>query len=86
MLLIVQDWKVIHEIEDPVPGNTEKFWQLPLPGFDMVDFPFLISSGKESYNLVNVNDGTMQPLIKGSAYNSKAQPPGFIIDKGANGF
>jgi len=85
-LLIVQDWKVIHQITESDPGNTEKFWQHPLPGFDMEKFPFLISSGKESYNLVNVKDGTMQPLIKGTGYNSKAQPPAFIIDKGDNGF
>ena len=85
-LLIVHDWKVIHEIAEPDPGNTEKFWQIPLPGFHMLDFPFLISSGKESYNLINVKDGKMYKMIKGSAYNSKAQPPAHVIDKGAKGF
>ena len=58
-LLIVQDWKVIHEISEPEPGNTEKFWQEPLPGFDLDYFPFLLTSGKESYNIVNVKDGHM---------------------------
>ena len=85
-LLIVQDWKIIHEIVETDPGNTEKFWQFPLPGFDMEDFPFLISSGKESYNIINVKLGTNQKLLKGTSFNSKAQNPGFIIDNGTRGF
>lgn len=71
-LLIVVDWKVIYEIGDNAPGNTEKFWHIPLPGFDIETFPFLMTSGKESYNLINVKDGTMFELVKGTAYNSKA--------------
>ena len=82
----MQDWKVIHEIAEQDVGNTDKNWQLPLPGFHMEDFPFLISSGKESYNFINVKDGTSQKLIKGSSENRYAQQPGFIIDKGDKGF
>ena len=71
-LMVLKDWKVVHELSQMDPGNTEKFWQAPVPGFDVDDFPFVLCSGKVSYNLVNIKTGIMQPLIKGSAFNSKA--------------
>ena len=34
-----------------------------MPGFDPEDFPFILSTGKESFNLVNVKNATHIPLI-----------------------
>ena len=71
-LLVVEDWKITHEIEDLNVGNGEKYWHCALPGFNMRYFPFVLTSGKEWYSLVNVKDGTASPFIKGTATNSKA--------------
>ena len=71
-LVILHDWKVIHYISDPSVGNGEKYWHWTLPGFTNTDFPFVLTSGKECYSLVNVKEGTAFPLIKGTATNSKA--------------
>ena len=34
-----------------------------MPGFDAEGFPFILSTGKESFNLVNVKNATHIPLI-----------------------
>lgn len=68
--LVIKDWQVIHEVADPVPNNTEKYWQSPLPSFHPDAFPFLVSSGKETFNLLNVQTGLMEVLVEGSARNS----------------
>ena len=70
-LLIVHDWIVVKKglIEDPRAGNIEKFWMEPLPGFqyekigDQEEFPWMVCSGKESINLVNVKTHLLMPLI-----------------------
>ena len=66
-LLIVSGWNVLHTVVDPVPGNVDKFWLSPLPKFDMEYFPFVISSGKMTFNLINVKTGEMWIFIGGSA-------------------
>jgi len=43
-------------------------------------FPFLVVSGKESFNLVNVVRGTNQPLIKASGRNFYGQAAAFFTD------
>ena len=54
--LVVHDWQVVSAIVDPHSGNTRKTWLAPLPGFDEKTFPFVIASGWQSYNLINVSD------------------------------
>ena len=61
--LVVQNWQVVNSIHDPDFGNTLKLWLAPLPGFDEKTFPFVIASGWQSYNLINVNDLSMEVLI-----------------------
>jgi len=45
LLLIIHDWKVIHEIFDSDAGNTVKDWQAPFPGFHEDSFSFVVTSG-----------------------------------------
>ena len=69
VLLIIHDWKVLHVIADVEPGNTNKFWLEPLPGFDADSFPLILTSGNETYNLVNVREARMYQLVQGSSKN-----------------
>jgi len=56
-LLILRNWTVIQYIKDPVPANIEKCWLSIPPFFDTDEFPFIITSGRVSYNLVNLKSG-----------------------------
>jgi len=62
-LLIVEDWKVMRKIDDPNPGNINKYCFMVFPGFDLKTFPFIVSSGESSFNLVNVSTGHMEVLV-----------------------
>lgn len=62
-LLIANNWQVVNIIKDPRAGNCMKQWLQPLPGFDSEQFPFIVTSGKQSYNLVNLKTYNMQVLI-----------------------
>ena len=68
-LLIIQYWQVIHTVNEPDPTNIEKYWMSPLPYFHPVTFPFLVCSGKKTFNIINVQTSRMDVLIKGSAQN-----------------
>ena len=63
-LMILHDWNVIKQINDPSYSNTLKYWIKPLPGFDVQNFPFLICSGWMTFNIINIRDFMMEPLIK----------------------
>ena len=63
-LMILHDWQVVSKIIDPVYSNTLKYWIKPLPGFDEQSFPFLICSGWMTFNIINIRDYIMEPLIK----------------------
>ena len=34
-LVVIENWQVIHRIEDPEKGNIQKCWLAPLPRFDV---------------------------------------------------
>ena len=70
-LLIVKNWEVTVSLDDSEPGNNEKYWLKPLPFFDSEKFPLLITSGRLSFNLVNIKTGKMDILIDGSAFNTR---------------
>ena len=57
--MILHDWQVVNLIVEPVFGNTLKYWIEPLPGFNEDTFPFVVISGWESFNLINVNEMNM---------------------------
>ena len=46
----------------------------------MKTFPFIVVSGKESFNLVNVSNGVSQPLIKASGRCFYGQAAAFFTD------
>ena len=55
-ILLVQDWKMVKRIKDPNTHNKEKDWLALIPGFDENDFPFVITSGFETFNIVNIKE------------------------------
>jgi len=69
-LLVVHNWQVLHEIIEPNVGNTNKYWLSLLPGFDEQKFPFIICSGWETYNLINISNFHMQVLVTASGRNT----------------
>ena len=62
-LLVIIDWEVTAYIHDQQTGNHYKTWFAPLPDFDVDTFPFLVVSGRESFNLINLKEKYMQKLI-----------------------
>ena len=66
-LLLTVDWQVVKRITEQSPGNTQKFWMCKMPGFDEKEFPFIVVSGLETFNLINVKTAYMQVLIKHTA-------------------
>ena len=67
-MLIVTDWTITSKIVDPAPDNNCK-WHLQLiAAFDFEKFPFVIASGKESINLINVRTQQIQVLVKTSTF------------------
>ena len=56
-MLLIHDWKVVRIIQDQNPGNKDKCWISPIPGFDEETLPFLVCSGSQSFNLINVKTG-----------------------------
>ena len=59
----MHDYQVVKRIQESNVGNNDKYWFCALPGFNEVEFPFIVVSGFESFNLVNVKTGNMQILI-----------------------
>ena len=44
-----------------------------LPGFDIVEYPFIINCDKYGYHLISLKTGNKDILIKGTAHNANAQ-------------
>ena len=58
-LLITHKWKVVSRIEDPNVNNIQKYWFCELPNFNAETFPFVLVTGWESFNLVNIKTSNM---------------------------
>ena len=58
-VLLVKEWKVVKVISEKDPGNARKYWFQPLPFFHADEFPFMVCSGKKSFNLINLRTGKM---------------------------
>ena len=56
-LLVVKNWSVAHIITDESSRNIGKNMLVTMPGFCVDDFPFVLSSGRNSFNLINVITG-----------------------------
>lgn len=78
-MLIAHKWKVVQIIKDHRGGNTLKQWLYPLPGFDKEAFPYILASGRESFNIVNVKTFSMQVLIDVPAIYHKSQQSAFFM-------
>ena len=63
-LVIVEDWKVSKRVIAQDAGNDTLVFTELLPFFNIESFPFAISKGASSIQLVNVKHGTTQTLIK----------------------
>ena len=66
--MLADNWLVTRRIKEPSPGNHSKFYISPLPHFHEENFPFLICSGRESINLIDIKNIHTEPLIKASVY------------------
>ena len=84
-MLLIDGWQAVHRLEDADPGNFEKYWQCKLPHFDLDTFPFLVTSGQQSFNLINVRDYRMEVLILASAKNMQSQEAAFFKEE-ENGY
>ena len=58
-LLVTHNWEVVSRIEDPNVGNIQKEWFCELPNFNEETFPFVLVTGTESFNLLNVKTSAM---------------------------
>ena len=67
-LLVIENFCVVHKIKESVPGNTSKHSLLPMPLSGAKTSQFVISSGIESVNLINVKRGTIQILVNASSW------------------
>ena len=80
-LLVMHDWEVVRAIIDPAPGNITKNWLCPLPTFDEDDFPYVVCSGYETCNIVNVKTGTIQAFLHAPAWYCQSMEGGFFIHR-----
>ena len=71
-ILIIDNWQQIHKIEDPRIGNDQKYFITPMPNFDSEKFPFLVCSGYETLNFINVKELRTEVLIKAPVRNVKS--------------
>ena len=63
-IFIVVDWEVKRRINDSDIKNINKYSLNRFYGFDKNDFPFIVSGGESTFNIVNVKTGHMEVLIK----------------------
>ena len=70
-LLLVSSWQVLNRVEIAVNFTLEK--ELLLPGYQDETFPFFLSYGKETFDLINSKTGKVETLIYGSASNLYGQ-------------
>ena len=77
-LFIVHNWKVLNKIEDDDSKNIDKHFICPIPNFHEKEFPFLVMSGESSFNILNVKDGHIEPLIMAASSVKNAQTAFFF--------
>ena len=78
-LYIIEDWKNVKHINEPNVGNNQKYWLCPMSSwFDIEKTPFIIVSGSESFNIVNVKTKEMAPFIQYPACYYQGQDGGFF--------
>ena len=78
-LLISHNWNITHVLFKIQPGNFNKHWIRPLPGFDLDKYPFLVCSGRENYNLINVKTFKMEKFVMAPNVNIRFQSAFFFM-------
>ena len=76
-IFVIKKWCVTNRISDD-QGNTKKHQLLPISGYDYETLPFVVSSGKKSINLINVQSATMQPLVQAGTWCYPGQSVAFF--------
>ena len=64
ILLILRDWTTIKYVEEQSLLTSQIYWLAKLPGFDDDTFPFCISHGSPTFNVINVKEGYNDVLVK----------------------
>ena len=77
-LLIIHNWRVVRRLKEDLPGNIQKDYIAPLPGFDAQRFPFLLCSGYDYFSLINVRDYHKQEIILASTPSVGSQQAFFF--------
>ena len=80
-VFIVDSWEIVKRVEDSDFKNIDKYFMTTMPGFDEETFPFILLSGESSINILNVNDGSMEPLIAAASNPKRAQTAFFFIKR-----
>ena len=78
-LYLVKDWSVTRRINDPDSKNINKYSINMFEGFDIETFPFVVTSGESTFNIVNVKTGHMEVLIKAATSVLHAQCSVFFV-------
>ena len=87
ILLIVHEWKVVKRVDEPSLTNSGIYWLAKMPGFDINTFPFCISQGSPTFNLINVKEGYNDILIKDTQKHKYGQQAGFLMpDNDSNAY
>ena len=84
-LVLAKDFAVVHIFKDS-NLNINKLWIAPLPSFNEINFPFLVVSGSETLNLINVKETRMEVLLKQPGKYMKSQAAAFFDVEVNNGF
>ena len=61
--------------------NNDKYWMEKMPGFDLETFPFCVTHGSPTYNLINVKEGYSDILTE-SKTMYKGQPAAILRFEG----
>ena len=72
-MVLLRNWQVVKVLNKLSQGNFNKHYLMPAPEFDEKTFPFIISSGREFFNIINVRDYKMQALIHAPCINIRCQ-------------
>ena len=85
-LLVIHDWRSVRLIVEPSPGNVSKFLLMKMPTFNVETFPFLICSGRQSLNLVNIKEFSIKILVKAPVWTDGPQQAIFFIPNEQDGY
>lgn len=63
-ILLTKGWEPTQRVIEPDAGNTGKYHLFPIMDFDAVSFPIVLMSGQRTLNILNIEEASMQPLLK----------------------